>query len=541
MQIQDQDQDINGGQIQSMPPTQPTHRRPKPQRGWITSIGATIGILLIVGLTLMLFTWRKADQSSQSGKTGHTGYTGHTDAQAQWTLALDGYTVQSLVAAPSNASILYACASKVSSPAPGVVTPLSHPTLLRSIDDGTQWQDIGSQAQIGNQCQVAINPANSNDIYSINKAVSASSPATLRYSNDGGQSWTTITPTLQNSGSTGQAIWGVQQLRMVGNTLFGIQNMPRVLNPPPGQTWASRLYPQPRLVKSTDGGQTWTIADGYFDQNSLGVSSYAVDPQNPQIIYEIVSHPYWIGGVQPATGAGNISGTLLYKTTDGGANWQQLLSGLPFSSKVQLASNNPSIVYAGGTIGPMPLVAGASNTTPRSSTLTPVSGNFNLRVSQNGGATWNRVSTPTHFVSVQDWFVSPNGTLYASSGYSSYSQSGPPIVTRGTATLVGTVTVPQSSNKSGTTQGSTGGNNNQSIANSGSSAQVPTGGSPAPLSTPHTSAQIEQYDLATGQWSSVAQAPAYGTLIAVTPGSQGQTVLWAQVASNNRIALYRYQ
>lgn len=523
MQIQDQDQDINGGPIQP-----PMRQQTKPRYGWLTGIGAAIGILLIVGLTLMLFTWRKADQRSQSTKTGSNS------SQAQWTLALDGYIVQSLVAAPSNASIVYACASKASPSASGIVTPLNHLTLLRSTDGGAHWQDIGSQAQIGNQCQVAINSTNGNDIYIINKAISASSPATLRYSSDGGQSWTTLTPMLQSSDNAGQTVWNVQQLRMIGNTLFGLQPMPRVLNPPPGQKWASRLYSQSRLVKSTDGGQTWTIVDGYFDQNSLGVSSYAINPQHPQTIYEVVSSPYWIGPVQPASGTGNISGTLLYKSMDGGATWQQLLSDLPFSSKVQLASNNSSIVYAGGTVGPMPLVAGTSNTMPQSSQ--PRIGNFNLQVSQDGGATWNRVSKPANFVSVQDWFVSPNGALYASSGY---SQFGPPIVTQATAVVVRTVTVPQGTNKGGTTQSSTS-NNYQTTPNSGSSAQVPTSSSPVPISTPGTSAQIERYDLATGQWSTTTQAPAYGTLIAVTRGSQGQTVLWARVASKTQVALYRY-
>ena len=526
MQIQDQDQNINVGQIQ--PPTPPTQ---KPKRGWMTGIGATIGILLIVGLTLMLFTWRKADQLGKAGNTNSTS------SHAQWTLVLHGYNVQSLVAAPSNPAILYACASET----PTASNTQDRYTLLRSVDGGTHWQDIGQQAQIENRCQVAINPTNSNDLYLLNKAASVSSSGTLRHSSDGGQTWTTITP--QTIDSTGQPFWAVQQLRMAGNTLFGIQNMQGVLNPPPGQKWASRLYSQPRLTKSTDGGQTWTIVDSYFTQYSLSVSSYAVNPQNPQVIYEIVSHPYWVGSVQPASGPGNASSTLLYKTTDGGSTWQQLLSGLPFSGKVQLASNNPSIIYAGGTGGPMPLVAQSSNTTPQGSTS--VSGNFNLQVSQDGGTNWNRVSKPTHFVSVQDWFVGSNGTLYASSGY---SRSGPPIVTQGTATLVGTVTVPQSSTKSGTPQSPTNGGNSQNNqssqgnANSGSSVQIPGSGSPAPLSTPNTSAQIEQYDPATAQWSIVTQAPAFGTLIATTSGSQSQTVLWAQVTkNNNQVALYRYQ
>ena len=525
--MQIQDQPMHNKQAQPS-----TAQKPAPRRGF-TRAGAAIGVLLLIGLTIGLLLWRKADQQPSMANTDHG------TAQGAWTLVLQGYNVQSLVAAPGHPATLYACASKPAPQAPGVVTSLPHFTLLRSSDGGTHWQQLNTQMQLVKQCQLAVSPTNSDDLYLISQNISTAASANLFYSNDGGQSWATITPALVINGQVSKIPWNVYQLSIVGSTLFGTQPIQSVLNPPPGQKWPSRIYALMRLVKSSDGGQTWTPVDSYFTQNVLGVTSYAVDPHNAQIIYEVVSTPYWlIGPVQRPTEGKIIRGTLLYKSVDGGATWQQLLSDLPFGSKVQLASNKPSIVYAGGSGGPVPLAAGPVTSTGGTAQTPPiVSGNFNLQVSQNGGTSWQRIGKPAHFISVQDWFVGPDGTLYASSGY---AQSATPVVTQGTATLVGTTIVPQgtASGTNTSTQNTTG--NTRSITNSGTGAQIPTDGSPTPAPTPGTAAMIERYDLATGRWSALPQAPAYGTLIAVTPTAQGHDVLWVQVMNDKYAALYRY-
>ncbi|TAM83613.1 MAG: choice-of-anchor D domain-containing protein [Acidobacteria bacterium] len=70
--------------------------------------------------------------------------------------------------------------------------------------------------------------------------------------------------------------------------------------------------------KSTDGGTTWVpLTD---NQPSLAVGSIAIDPQNPQIIY--------VGTGEQDFALYNYSGAGILKSTNGGASWT-LLSG-PF-------------------------------------------------------------------------------------------------------------------------------------------------------------------------------------------------------------------
>ena len=66
----------------------------------------------------------------------------------------------------------------------------------------------------------------------------------------------------------------------------------------------------------------------------------------------------------------------LYKTIDGGATWQEILSSVPYGSSLQLASAHPNLLYVGG-------LTGMGNTT---SPLT-----FHMQYSADGGVTQRRL------------------------------------------------------------------------------------------------------------------------------------------------------
>jgi photosystem II stability/assembly factor-like uncharacterized protein len=105
------------------------------------------------------------------------------------------------------------------------------------------------------------------------------------------------------------------------------------------------------VLKSTDGGQTWTRINNGL--NNLYVGSLFMHPTNPDVLL---------------AGVGNNAypdGQGVYLTQDGGANWKQVLSG-EIITAVEFSTGNPSIAYAAG----------------------PVS----VYRSSDGGATWARVS-----------------------------------------------------------------------------------------------------------------------------------------------------
>src|SRR5262245_40003034 len=104
--------------------------------------------------------------------------------------------------------------------------------------------------------------------------------------------------------------------------------------------------PDRRVYRTHDGGATWQKV--LFKSNDVGAIDLAFDPGDPQTLYAALwntRRPPW-SIYPPSYGPG--SG--LYKSTDGGANWQQLTSGLPSDGLgrigIAVAPTNRSRVYA---------------------------------------------------------------------------------------------------------------------------------------------------------------------------------------------------
>jgi photosystem II stability/assembly factor-like uncharacterized protein len=91
--------------------------------------------------------------------------------------------------------------------------------------------------------------------------------------------------------------------------------------------------------KSTDSGVNWTpLTD---DQPSMSMGAIAIDPTNPNIVY---------AGTGEATYSGvSYYGRGLLKSTDAGATWQHITSGLPTSSyfsRIKIRPNHPNELLA---------------------------------------------------------------------------------------------------------------------------------------------------------------------------------------------------
>ena len=127
----------------------------------------------------------------------------------KWVQVLSGYTVSSVVAADSASSVLYGCAVHTQPyiPLPGlppnrIGTSNAVYTVLKSVDGGTHWQDVGSKTDLGDSCQVVVNPAAKTELFAIGEKTSNGQMASvLRHSSDGGVTWTTIQPVVHLPGT----------------------------------------------------------------------------------------------------------------------------------------------------------------------------------------------------------------------------------------------------------------------------------------------------------------------------------------------------
>lgn len=99
------------------------------------------------------------------------------------------------------------------------------------------------------------------------------------------------------------------------------------------------------IYRTTDGGQNW---DKVLSKDQYtGGGDVEIDPQNPDIVYASL----WdtVSGPWEDNNEYNGPNSGLYKSTDGGSNWTQLTQGLPqdvIQAYFAIAPSQPSRVYA---------------------------------------------------------------------------------------------------------------------------------------------------------------------------------------------------
>ena len=89
------------------------------------------------------------------------------------------------------------------------------------------------------------------------------------------------------------------------------------------------------IYKSTDDGKTWK---NMGLKNSEHISEIIVHPDNSDVVWVAVKGPLWSKGGERG----------LYKTTDGGANWKQVLGNNEWTwvTDIIVDPRNPQIIYA---------------------------------------------------------------------------------------------------------------------------------------------------------------------------------------------------
>src|SRR5579871_1812653 len=131
------------------------------------------------------------------------------------------------------------------------------------------------------------------------------------------------------------------------------------------------------VYRTTDGGKTWQQVL-YKDENT-GAIQVAIDPSNPDVIYADM----WAGRQGPwENGAWNGTESGLFKSTDGGNTWKQLTKGLPTTEQ--------GLSRIGFCIAP-------SNSNRLYATVEANAGYGGIYRSDDAGETWLKLNSDERF------------------------------------------------------------------------------------------------------------------------------------------------
>jgi len=284
------------------------------------------------------------------------------------------------------------------------------PSDKHSTHNVLEWRNVGPYNIGGRIIALAVNPLNSNTIF-----IGAAGGGIWR-TRDEGETWRSVSDEFPTQAMGAMLIDPVDTNILYAGT---------------GEaSYAQRTFDGGGTFKSTDGGDTWVeigvgtlpqygrvsdmvinpsntsilyaaIPDGMRDPSLMGIwrsrdagetwtlvlegrmSDIVINPQNPDILYTASSKVF---------GGGTAARYGMFKTTDGGDNWEQLDIGVVDSlmgrTSIGLCDASPDVLYIG-----VSHVTGGDRT--------PLLGVFKTT---NGGEDWIKLDVPFDYMVSQGWF-----------------------------------------------------------------------------------------------------------------------------------------
>ncbi|MFZ0144419.1 MAG: glycosyl hydrolase [Candidatus Sulfotelmatobacter sp.] len=203
--------------------------------------------------------------------------------------------------------------------------------VWKTVNDGTTWTPVFDKEGSYSIGWVTLDPNDPAVVWvgtgESNSQRSVSYGDGIYRSDDGGKNWTNL---------------GLKKSEHIGRVVIDPRDSKVVYVAAEGPLWGPGG--DRGLYKTVDGGKNWkavlTISE------NTGVAYVAIDPANPDILYAAAyqrrRHVYTLidGGPESA----------IYKSTDAGASWNKLKSGLPTvdMGRIGLAVSpaDPNVVYA---------------------------------------------------------------------------------------------------------------------------------------------------------------------------------------------------
>jgi photosystem II stability/assembly factor-like uncharacterized protein len=216
---------------------------------------------------------------------------------------------------------------------------------------GLKFRLIGPASASGRIMSIAVNPRNTSEFY-----VGVASGGVWKTVNDG----TTWTPVFDDQGS-----YSIGWVTLDPNDSSVVWAGSGESNSQRSVAWGDGIY------RSDDGGKNW---QNLGLKKSEHIGRVVVDPRDSKTVYVAAEGPLW--------GPGGDRG--LYKTTDGGKNWKAVLtiSENTGVADVALDPSNPDTIYA-------------SAYQRRRHVFTMIDGGPESAIykSTDAGATWNKLKS----------------------------------------------------------------------------------------------------------------------------------------------------
>ncbi len=204
--------------------------------------------------------------------------------------------------------------------------------ILKSQDDGENWENIFKNQATISIGDIAIDPNNEDVLYAGTGEANASSysffGSGIYKSTDAGVNW-------QQS--------GLEESAYIGRIIVDYNNSDRIFVAACGNLFTKSN--NRGIYRSTDAGENWEQI--LFVSDTTAAMDIVQHPTNQNVLYATM----WerTRSLTQRRSFGETSG--IWKSTDGGDNWIELTNGLPTGSNVgrigiDIAKSNPEILYA---------------------------------------------------------------------------------------------------------------------------------------------------------------------------------------------------
>jgi len=236
--------------------------------------------------------------------------------------------------------------------------------VYRSRDGGASWENVGlkDSEHIG---KIVVDPRDSNTVF-----VAAQGPLWraggdrgVYKTSDGGKTWKPVLHVSDDTGATDLVLDPRNPDVMIAATYQRRRHVWTLIDG----------GPESGIYKSTDGGESWRPVKSGLPEVDLGRIGLAISPVDPDVVYAIVE------------AAEDKSG--FYRSTDGGESWEKrsdhVSSSPQYYQELFADPHARDRVYSLSTFSD---------------------------VSEDGGATWNRVGSDARHVDDHALWIDPGDT-----------------------------------------------------------------------------------------------------------------------------------